>query len=192
MQNTDDRSPEKILAAGETSMNQRLASFEKLLKKSRTGTASVTLLDGIYVSYYNASTPLNQLATLQVPDPRSIVISPFDKTVLKDIEKAILVANIGLNPSSDGQVIRVNVPPLTKERRRELAKALRKSAETAKVAMRSIRQDLNKELKNLEKEKSISQDALKDWNIEVQKLTDSFTTQIDTKTDKKEQQILSL
>ena len=183
---------DKIKQSGQEAMEKRIASFQRVLDRTRTGRASVTLLDGVFVSYYGSSTPLNQVATLQTPDPRTLVISPFDKTLLKDMEKAILMANIGLNPISDGQVIRVNVPPLTQERRKEIAKTVKKSGEEAKVAIRNIRKGLNGELRTLEKDKLISQDQLKDWQQEVQKLTDHHTAKIDELTRQKQERVLSL
>ena len=152
----------------------------------------MSLLDGVMVNYYGNPSPLNQVASLAVPDPRTVVISPFEKSLLNDIEKAILVANLGLQPSSDGQVIRISVPPLTGERREEIAKGLRKSTEKAKVDVRSVRQSTNNQIKKLEKEKLISIDESKSLQDEVQKLTDQFTDEIATMSQAKEAEILKL
>ena len=187
---TEIQDPAQILAAGEAAMDKQLAQFKRGLERSRTGRASVTLMDGVRVNYYNASTPLAQVATVKTLDSRTLVISPYDKSMIKEIEKAILMANIGLNPSSDGQVIRISVPALTQERRQQIAKTVRAAGEEAKVALRSIRKTLMNDLKLLEKDKHISQDELKQWQQDVQQLTDRFTTTIQAATQQKSTEIL--
>lgn len=187
---TEIQDPAQILAAGEAAMDKQLAQFKRGLERSRTGRASVTLMDGVRVNYYNASTPLAQVATVKTLDSRTLVISPYDKSMIKEIEKAILMANIGLNPSSDGQVIRISVPALTQERRQQIAKTVRAAGEEAKVALRSIRKTLMNDLKLLEKDKHISQDELKQWQQDVQKLTDRFTATIQAATQQKSAEIL--
>ena len=187
-----DVSLSEILSKAQEAMEKRRLSFEKLLSRTRTGKATVSLLDGLMVPYYGAPTPLNQVASLAIPDPRTLVVSPFEKSLIKDIEKAILVANLGLQPSSDGQVVRIAVPPLTKDRRQEIARSLRKSTEEAKVGVRSVRQNANNQIKKLEKEKEISQDESKVWQSKVQDLTDEFNEKIQDMCDTKEQEILQI
>ena len=182
--------PKQLLSDSKDSMAKQLSRFKHHLERSRSGRASITLVDSIHVSYYGTSTPLAQLATLQTPDPRTLVISPYDRAIVPDVEKAILMANIGLNPSSDGGVIRIHVPPLSQQRREEIVKSIRASSEDAKVALRSIRKTIMNELKSLEKEKLISSDELNQWQKQVQELTDRFSADIKAATDKKVENIL--
>jgi len=177
-------------------LNDRMGKSVETLKRDysrlRTGRASVSLLDGIRVSYYDAPTPLNQMASLAVPEPRLIVIQPWDKTAIGDIEKAILKSELGLTPMNDGKIIRIAIPPLTEERRKELVKVARKMAEDNKVAVRNIRRDANEMLKELKKEKEITEDELYRSQEEVQKITDQFISQVDELCTAKETEILEI
>ncbi len=177
-------------------LNDRMAKSVEALKREysrlRTGRASVSLLDGIRVSYYDTATPLNQMASLAVPEPRLIVVQPWDKTAIGDIEKAILKSELGLTPMNDGKIIRIAIPPLTEERRKELVKVARKMAEDNKVAVRNIRRDANEMLKDLKKEKEITEDGLYRSQEEVQKITDQFISQVDELCAAKEKEILEI
>ncbi len=177
-------------------LNERMGKSIETLKREysrlRTGRASISLLDGIRVSYYDTPTPLNQMASLAVPEPRLIVIQPWDKTAIGDIEKAILKSELGLTPMNDGKVIRIAIPPLTEERRKELVKVARKMAEDNKVAIRNIRRDANDMLKDLKTEKEITEDDLYRSQDEVQKITDDFISQVDELCMVKEKEILEI
>jgi len=177
-------------------LNERMGKSIETLKREysrlRTGRASLSLLDGIRVSYYDTPTPLNQMASLAVPEPRLIVIQPWDKTAIGDIEKAILKSELGLTPMNDGKVIRIAIPPLTEERRKELVKVARKMAEDNKVAIRNIRRDANDMLKDLKTEKEITEDDLYRSQDEVQKITDDFISQVDELCTVKEKEILEI
>jgi ribosome recycling factor len=177
-------------------LNERMGKSIETLKREysrlRTGRASVSLLDGIRVSYYDTPTPLNQMASLAVHEPRLIVIQPWDKTAIGDIEKAILKSELGLTPMNDGKVIRIAIPPLTEERRKELVKVARKMAEDNKVAIRNIRRDANDMLKDLKTEKEITEDDLYRSQDEVQKITDDFISQVDELCTVKEKEILEI
>jgi ribosome recycling factor len=167
-------------------------NLEREFKRVRTGRASVSLLDGIRVDYYGASTPLNQIATLTVPEPRSITIQPWDTSVIGEVEKAILKSDLGLTPMNDGKLIRIGIPPLTEERRRDLVKVIRKMAEESKVALRNVRRDSNEMLKDLKKDKAISEDEQFRGQEEVQKITDEFIKQADGVYAGKEKEILEV
>ena len=173
-------------------MGKSIESLKREYSRLRTGRASVSLLDGIRVSYYDTPTPLNQMASLAVPEPRLIVIQPWDKTAIEDIEKAILKSELGLTPMNDGKVIRISIPPLTEERRKELVKVARKMSEENKVAIRNIRRDANEMLKDLKKEKEITEDDLYRSQEEVQKATDQFISQVDELCAAKEKEILEI
>lgn len=173
-------------------MQKALESLERDLKRLRTGRASVSLVDGIKVEYYGTPTPLNQLATLTIPEPRTIMIQPWDTTVIGDVEKAILKSELGLTPMNDGKLIRINVPPLTEERRRELVKVIKKMAEESKVAVRNIRRDANEMVKDLKKEKEISEDDQFRAQDEIQKITDEFIGKVDTIYNNKEKEVLEI
>lgn len=160
--------------------------------KVRTGKASVGLLEGVKVDYYGTPTPLNQVGNLNTPDYHTITVQPWDKNVIPLIEKAILNANLGLNPSSDGTIIRIPIPPLNEERRKELVKHIKKLAEEAKVSIRNIRRDEIEKLKKTEKEEHISEDDRKHGETEVQKLTDSHIKEIDSLVQKKEKEIMEV
>ena len=173
-------------------MGKSIESLKREYSRLRTGRASVSLLDGIRVSYYDTPTPLNQMASLAIPEPRLIVIQPWDKTAIGDIEKAILKSELGLTPMNDGKVIRIAIPPLTEERRKELVKVARKMSEDNKVAIRNIRRDANDMLKDLKMEKEITEDDLYRSQDEVQKITDDFISQVDELCTVKEKEILEI
>ena len=157
----------------------------------RTGRASTGLLEGIRVDYYGTPTPVPQVASLSVPDPKTLLIQPWDASLLPAIEKAIMKSDLGLTPANDGKVIRLVMPPLNEERRKQLAKAVGKLAEDARVAIRNIRHDANKKLKTMEKEKKISEDDGRRGQDQIQKTTDKFIAKVDDLLRKKEQEILS-
>jgi ribosome recycling factor len=175
---------------------ERMTRTIEVLKKDfssiRTGRASLALLDGITINYYNTQTPLQQLASLSIPESRQIAIQPWDPKIIPDIEKAILKSDLGLTPMNDGKMIRINIPPLTEERRKQLVKAVKKKAEEAKVSVRNIRRDINEELKKLEKEKHLSDDEVKKVHDEIQKITDSYITKVDEILGHKEKEILEV
>ncbi|MBW2085429.1 MAG: ribosome recycling factor [Deltaproteobacteria bacterium] len=171
-------------------MEKSLVALERDFKRVRTGRASTSLLDGIRIDYYDTPTPLNQLASLSTPEARLILIQPWDPQVLGDIEKAILKSELGLNPMNDGKVLRIAIPPLTEERRRDLVKVVRKIAEESKVALRSIRRDSNDIIKDLKKEKEISEDESFRALDEVQKITGDFIKKIDEMSQVKEKEVL--
>jgi len=173
-------------------MSKTVEKFKNELKKVRTGRASLALLDGITVDYYGTPTPLNQLASLSVPESRLIVIQPWDAGSIKDVEKAILQANIGLTPSNDGKVIRLTVPPLTEERRKEIAKRVHQMAEDYKVAVRNVRRDANETLKQMKKDGDISEDDAFSGKDKIQEITDSYIKQIDEVFKAKEKEILEI
>jgi ribosome recycling factor len=171
-------------------MGKSIDALETELKRVRTGRASLNILDGIRVDYYGTQTALHQMASLSVPESRLIVIQPWDATVIKDIEKALLKSDLGLTPSSDGKLIRLAIPPLTEERRKELVKVTSKMCEDHKVAVRNIRRDSNEFLKMAKKEGDISEDDLFKGQDQVQEITDEFVKRIDDIFQEKEKEIL--
>ncbi len=173
-------------------MEKSLRSLRAELQKVRTGRASTALLDGIQVDYYGTPTPLNQLANLTTPDPRLIVVSPYDKGVMQGVEKAILASDLGLTPSNDGKVVRIPIPALTEERRKELVKHVHRLAEDHKVGVREARRDALSMLKDLESEGSIPRDDKHREEKRIQKLTDDFVQKIDDVTAAKEEEILQV
>ena len=181
---------DEIYTETKTRMGKTIKALENELKRVRTGRASLSLLDGIRVDYYGTPTPLNQTATLSVPENRLITIQPWDVSVIKDIEKAILKSDLGLTPSSDGKIIRIAIPPLTEERRKELVKIVHKMCEEHKVAIRNIRRDSNDLLKGFKKDGDISEDASFKAQDQIQKITDEHITQIDDLYKEKEQEII--
>jgi ribosome recycling factor len=183
---------DEILEDMDDRMGKAVEALKREYSRLRTGRASVSLLDGIKVSYYDTPTPLNQMASLAVPESRLIVIQPWDKTAIGEIEKAILKSELGLTPINDGKVIRIAIPALTEERRKELVKVARKMAEDNKVAVRNIRRDANDMLKDLKKEKEITEDELYRSQEEVQKKTDQFISQVDDLYTVKEKEILEI
>lgn len=183
---------EKIVKEVEAKMDKTLSSLKGDLNKVRTGRASLALFDDIRVDYYGTPTPLNQMATLSVPEPRLMTIQPWDTSVIGEIEKAILKSELGVTPASDGKIIRITIPRLTEERRKELVKVVKKMAEAAKVAIRNIRREANEQLKGSEKNKKISQDQLRQWMDKVQVSTDKFITKVDEALAAKEKEILEI
>lgn len=179
--------------ANETSeqkMQKAIASLKDTFQAIRTGRASAAIFDKVRVECYGQKSPLNQVATVSVPDARSIVISPFDKSLLSDIQKAIQAADLGLNPSGDGKVVRVSVPPLTADRRKELVKQLKSDAENYRTQIRNIRRDGNDALKKQQKAGELTEDGLKAETDKLQKLTDKYIAQIQKMYDAKEKEIL--
>ena len=173
-------------------MERSIEAFRKELGKVRTGRASFSLLDGVKVDYYGTPTPLQQVGTLSVPESRLITVTPWDTKMIGPIEKAIQGSGLGLNPSSDGKMVRIPIPPLTEERRRELAKVVRKMAEDARVAVRNVRREAIEKLKDREKKKEISEDVVKRGQERVQKETDAHVKKIDEILKSKEQEILEV
>jgi ribosome recycling factor len=173
-------------------MDKTVEALRREYQKVRTGRANLGLLDDIRVDYYGTPSPLSQVATLAVPEPRTITLQPWEAKTIPAIEKAIMNANLGLTPANDGKVIRLNLPALTEERRKDIVKQLKKLAEDAKVAVRNIRRDANDELKKLEKEKKISEDDLKRSEKEVQDVTNSYVVKIDEVLAHKEKEVMEV
>lgn len=181
---------EDIYQETRESMVKSVDDLKREFKKVRTGRASVSILDGIRVNYYGTPTPLNQMATLAVPESRLITIQPWDVSGIKEIEKAILKSDLGLTPSSDGKIVRIAIPPLTEERRKELVRVINKMSEEHKVAVRNIRREANEMLKDLKKEGDISEDEAFKAQDQVQKITDDHISLVDQVTKEKEKEIL--
>jgi len=173
------------------SMNAALEHLIKGLAKIRAGKAHPSMVGGVMVDYYGTMTPLNQVSNINTPDPRTISIQPWEKSLLEQIERAIMIANLGLNPQNNGELIMINVPPLTEERRISLVKQTKGEGEHAKVSIRTARKDANDEIKRLQKE-TISDDLAKDAEDSVQKLTDSFSTKVDDMLATKEKDIMTV
>ncbi len=173
-------------------MERSIEAFRKELGKVRTGRASFSLLDGVKVDYYGTPTPLQQVGTLSVPESRLITVTPWDTKMIGPIEKAIQGSGLGLNPSSDGKTVRIPIPPLTEERRKELAKVVRKMGEDARVAVRNVRREAIEKLKDREKKKEISEDIVKRGQERIQKETDAHVKKIDEILKSKEQEILEV
>jgi ribosome recycling factor len=183
---------EETLLDAEDRMNKSVANLKDEFNSMRTGRASTALFEKIKVDYYGQATPLNQTATISAPEARLIVIQPWDKSLLGEIEKAIQKSELSVNPNNDGKVIRINIPPLTEERRKELVKVAKNTAEQSKVAVRNIRRDANESLKKLAKDGDISEDEEKRGTDEIQKITDSHIEKIDTLLAAKEQEIMEV
>lgn len=183
---------ENVIKDVEAKMEKTLSTLKTDLGKVRTGRASLALFDQIRIDYYGTPTPLQQAATLAVPEPRLITIQPWDTSIIGEIEKAILKSELGLTPMNDGKIIRISIPRLTEERRKELVKVVRKMAEASKVALRNIRRDANEQLKGLEKNKKISQDQLRQWMDKVQTSTDKYIEKADGVLSAKEKEILEI
>ncbi|WP_449619410.1 ribosome recycling factor [Robertmurraya sp. Marseille-Q9965] len=184
--------PKQVIANVKDRMTKAIGAYTRELASIRAGRASASLLDRITVDYYGAPTPVNQLAGVSVPEARLLVIQPYDKSVLGEIEKAILKSDLGLTPTNDGSVIRLMIPQLTEERRKELVKVVKKEAEEAKVAIRNIRRDGNEDLKKLEKNGEITEDALRGYSDDIQKVTDEYIAKVDSLTKDKEKEILEV
>lgn len=172
-------------------MDKAIDHCEGELQKIRAGKASPSMLDDVMVEYYGTPTPLSQVGSVNTPDARTIVIQPWEKSLLGAIEKAIMEANLGVNPQNDGVIIRINVPPLTEERRRDLVKKAKAEAETGKIAIRNIRKEANEKIRKLKSE-GVSEDEMKIGEAEVQKLTDSFIAKVDQHSDAKEKDIMTV
>ncbi len=181
-----------LLKDAETRMSGAIQSLSDDLAGIRTGRASPSLVERLSVEYYGAPTPLMQLASISVPEPRSLMIKPFDATSIKDIEKAIRASDLGLNPNSDGKVIHLNLPPLNEERRRELVKQMSHRLEEARIAIRNIRRDLHNDIRDYEKEKLITEDDLKRGEDDLQKLTDKFIEDVAKHGQTKEKEIMEV
>jgi len=182
----------ELLKETELHMQKTVEATKKELQAVRTGRANSSILDRVVVEYYGTPTPLNQLAAISVPDSHSLVVQPWDKTVLSAVEKAILKADLGLNPVNDGTVIRLPVPQLTEERRKELVKVVKKEAEENRIIIRNLRRDSNDKLKALEKDGKITEDEGKRAHDDTQKLTDRFIAEIDKLLETKEKEIMEV
>jgi ribosome recycling factor len=176
----------------EEKMKKAVKALEEEFKTIRTGRASAALFDSIRVDYYDQKVPLNQVATISVPEARLVIIQPWDRSVLSEIEKAIQKSELSVNPNNDGKVIRISIPPLTEERRKELVKVAKNIAEKSRVTVRNIRRDVNDELKKMQKDSAISEDQAKRGMDDVQKLTDSYVDQINSILESKEKEIMEI
>ena len=183
---------DSTLLDAEERMEKTIESLKKEFGKLRTGRASASLVDGIKADYYGTMTPISQMATVSIPDSRTIAIQPWDKGGMSVIQKAILKSDLGLNPVNDGRLIRIVIPPLTEERRRELCKISRKFGEETKVSIRNVRRDANDTLKKMEKDKLITEDDLKKAIEDVQKLTDRYVEEVDKRCGAKEKEIMEI
>lgn len=173
-------------------MEKTIQALTEDLKKVRTGKAQVSMLDGLRVNYYGSLTPLSQVAAISTPDAKSFLIAPWEASILKDIEQSIVKSDIGMAPMNDGKVIRLKVPDLTEERRKDLAKQVKKVAEEARVAVRMARRDANEEVKKASKDKVVSEDEAKKMETEVQKMTDDYIKKVDQISDEKEKSLLNI
>ncbi|MGH8456465.1 MAG: ribosome recycling factor [Stenotrophobium sp.] len=182
----------KIKTDATTRMQKSVDTLKAQLMKLRTGRANASLLDHVRVDYYGTEVPISQAAAVVVEDARTITITPYDKTLTAVIEKAILTSDLGITPNTAGQTIRINMPPLTEERRRDLTKVVKTEAETAKVAIRNVRRDANQAVKELGKAKTISGDEEKRAETEIQKLTDQFVAKVDEAASAKEKELMSM
>jgi ribosome recycling factor len=181
-----------ILKEAESRMNGAIQSLENDLAVIRTGRANPALVERLSVTYYDSPTPLMQLATISIPEPRSILIKPFDPSTLKDVERAILASDLGLTPNNDGKSIHLNLPPLNEERRRDLVKIVHARLEEGRVAVRNVRRDAQNDMRDFEKEKMISEDELKRGEEDLQKLTDRFIEEISKRGQEKEKEIMEV
>ncbi|MFV0559762.1 MAG: ribosome recycling factor [Enterococcus sp.] len=181
-----------IMATATEKMEKAAQSLQRELGQIRAGRANASLLDRINVNYYGAPTPINQLASIQIPEARVLMITPFDKNSIKDVEKAIMASDIGISPQSDGNVIRLVIPQLTEERRKELAKDVKKEAENAKIAIRNIRRDAIDEYKKQQKNGDITEDDLRGMEKQIQTLTDDSIKEIDAIAADKEKELLDV
>jgi len=183
---------QRVYADVEKKMQASLDAFRKELNGIRTGRASLSLFDGITVEYYGVPTPLHQVATLSVPESRLIAIQPWDNSVIGEVERAILKSDLGLTPANDGRVLKIPIPPLTEERRKQLVRLVKKSGEECKVAVRNVRREGNDQLKGLEKEKKISEDEWRRAQDQVQKLTDKYINMAEQLTAQKEKEVMEV
>jgi len=182
----------EILSGATEKMEKAISSLKKEFANVRTGRANPLILERVMVEYYGTPTPLRQMSNVTVQDGQTLVITPYDKTIVNEIEKAIAKADIGITPNSDGICVRLTFPPLTEDRRKEICKSVKKMAEDAKVAVRNIRRDAVDEVKKIEKAENLSEDEVKDGQNEVQKLTDKYTKIIDSIAGEKEQEVMQV
>lgn len=182
----------QVLDQAQDKMTKSIGAFSRELASIRAGVANASLLDRISVDYYGASTPINQMAGISVPEARLLVIQPYDRSILGEIEKAIMRSDIGITPTNDGNIIRLAIPALTEERRKDLVKQVKKEAEEAKIAVRNVRRDANDDLKKLEKNGEITEDELRGFGEDIQKLTDNSIVKIDDLVKEKEKEILTV
>ena len=183
---------EEIFASHEENMKKTMEALKREFASLRAGRATPSLLDKVLVDYYGTPTPVNQVAKISVPEPRMILIQPWEKSLLHELEKAIMKSDLGLNPNSDGTAIRLSIPQLTQERRTELVKSVNKKAEEAKVALRNVRRDANEKLKKMEKAKEITEDEAKKAQEDMQKLVDKYVKSVDTAKATKEKEIMEV
>lgn len=183
---------DELFANGEEKMEKALEQLNREFKTVRTGRANPNILDRVHVDYYGAPTPLRQMAQVTVQDGTTLVIAPFDKSILKEVEKALTKAELGVMPNNDGVVIRMVFPPLTEERRKETAKEVKKYGEESKVAIRNVRRDMSDALKKLEKSENLPEDVVKDNQDKIQKLTDKYTGKIESMVSEKEKEVLTV
>lgn len=183
---------EKVKQVKKSQMDKAVEALQFNLSKVRTGRANVSMLDSVRVNYYGTPTPLNQVAALSCPDARSFMIAPWEGPMLKEIENAIIKSDVGMNPQNDGKVIRLRLPDLTEERRKDIVKSIKKTVEDARVAIRLARRDANEESKKLLKDKQISEDQEKRFEAEVQKLTDEYIKKVDKLAADKEKEIMTV
>ncbi|MDB5005312.1 MAG: ribosome recycling factor [Mucilaginibacter sp.] len=181
----------KQVTDAKAAMDRAIDHADGELNKIRAGKASPSMLDDVYVDYYGTATPLSQVGTVNTPDARTIVVQPWEKSLLSAIEKAIMEANLGVNPQNDGVIIRINVPPLTEERRRDLAKKAKGEAENGKIAIRNVRKDANEKIRKLKAE-GVSEDEMKAGEAEIQKLTDAYIVKVDQLSEAKEKDIMTV
>jgi ribosome recycling factor len=187
-----EMSEKDVIKETKPRMETVIEDFRRKLATVRTGRAAVSLLDTVMVDYYGTMTPLSQMASVHAPEPQMLTVQPWDQTQIGAVERAIRTADLGLNPSNDGKLVRIPIPPLTEERRKQLAKQVHDIAEDHRTAIRNVRRDGNDRLKKMLKEKTISEDAERDALEEVQKLTNNYITRIDELTKTKEQEIMSV
>ena len=183
---------EELFLFGEEKMEKAIAQLQREFGTIRSGRANPGILDKVMVEYYGAPTPLRQMSQVSVQDGTTLVITPYDKTIMKEIEKAIIKAEIGITPNSDGTCIRLPFPPLTEERRREISKDVKKLGEDAKVAIRNVRRDMVDQLKKIEKDENLPEDSVKDNQDKIQKLTDKYVGIIDSLVSEKEKEVLTV
>ncbi len=183
---------EELFLFGEEKMEKAINQLKREFASIRSGRANPMILDKVVVDYYGAPTPLRQMSQVTVQDGTTLVISPYDKTIIKEIEKAMIKAELGISPNSDGIVIRLAFPPLTEERRREITKDVKRIGEESKVALRNARREMLDDLKKLEKSENMSEDEVKDNQDEIQKLTDKYTKLVDTAVEEKEKEVLTV
>ena len=183
---------EEMLSNGTDKMEKAINALKKEFAAIRTGRANPLILDKVVVDYYGVPTPLRQMSQVSVQDGQTLVITPYDKTIIKEIEKAMIKAELGITPNSDGIVIRLTFPPLTEDRRKEISKDVKKIGEEAKVAIRNIRRDMTDELKKIEKAENLPEDAVKDNQDKIQKITDKYVKIVDESAAEKEKEVMTV